>query len=76
MLYLLKSPKMLLSCSLQDIQLPCLQLKANNSIPKAKREVNLNDQKIPLNRVLSHVTFSIFLYALLRKVSESAPKSI
>ena len=45
-------------------------------IPKAKRKVNLNDQKIPLNRVLSHVTFSIFVYALRRKVSETAPKSI
>ena len=46
------------------------------SFPKAKREVNLNDQKIPLNRVLSHVTLSIFVYALRRKVSETAPKSI
>ena len=45
-------------------------------IPKAKREVNLNDQKISLNSVLSNVTFSIFVYALRRKVSETAPKSI
>ena len=42
---------------MQDIQLPFLQLKANNS----------NN---------SHVTFSIFLYVLRRKVSETAPKSI
>ena len=46
---------------MQDIQLP---LRLRQIIPKAKREVNLNDQKIPLNRVFSHVTFSLLVLAL------------
>ena len=33
-------------------------------IPKAKRKVNLNDQKIPLNLVFSHVTFFLLELAL------------
>ena len=33
-------------------------------ILKAKRKVNLNDKKIPPNRVLSHATFSLLVLAL------------
>ena len=46
---------------MQDIQLP---LSLREIILKAKRKVNLNDQKIPPNRVLSHATFSLLVLAL------------
>ena len=46
---------------MQDIQLP---LMLRQIIPKAKRKVNLNDQKIPLNLVFSHVTFFLLVLAL------------
>ena len=43
------------------IQLP---LSLRQIIPKVKRKVNLNDQKITLNHVLSQITFSLLVLAL------------